>query len=96
MKTQASLIRTDRAVKLDAVALVHVHVALIVHPGHAEKNGAFGLDKAFQKPRFFIGGIGVDGALQTVQHLGRRLVELRLVGILLFQTRQNALYIRHG
>ena len=36
VEAQAALVGADGGVELDAVAAVHLHLALIVDPGHAE------------------------------------------------------------
>ena len=53
MKADAALVRADGAVKLYAVAAVHVNFARIVRPRNAEYNGTFGLYAAFQNCIFF-------------------------------------------
>jgi hypothetical protein len=43
MEAQSALVGTDRAVHLDPVATVHVDLAAVVHPRHAEHEHALGL-----------------------------------------------------
>ena len=43
-KTQAALVRTDRAVELDTVAAVHMSHTVVIDPRYAEDHGLFGLD----------------------------------------------------
>ena len=47
VETQASLVGADGGVELHAVAQVHLHLTLIVHPGYTEGDDAFGLHQTF-------------------------------------------------
>ena len=95
VETQAALVRADGAVELNAVAFVHLHVALIVYPGNAEHDDPFRLDQPLQKPRLFVLRVGVDRGFEAMQYLRYRLMKFRLVRVLLLNAGKNALYIRH-
>ena len=49
MEAQSALIRPDGAVELNTEAAVHLHLAVIVYPGHSEHNLPFRLDQPFQQ-----------------------------------------------
>ena len=40
METQTALVRTDGTVELNAVADVHLYLALVIDPGHTESGDA--------------------------------------------------------
>ena len=44
VETEASLVGTDRAVELHAVAEIALHLSPVVHPGHTEGEDTVGLD----------------------------------------------------
>ena len=52
MEAQTALVRTDGAVKLHAVTEVHLHLALVIHPGHPERDNTFGLYDTFNNLGF--------------------------------------------
>ena len=49
MQTNAALVGADGAVELDAVAVVHMDLALIVHPGHPEHDHPLRRGQPLQK-----------------------------------------------
>ena len=84
VETQSSLVGTDRAVELHAIALVYVYVAVVVHPRHAEQDRAFGFGEALQKSGFFIFGVRIDNGLQRQEDLRCGLVKFLFTGVALF------------
>ena len=89
VEAQTALVRADGAAHLDAVAAVDLHLATVIDPGHAKQNGAFRLDHALENAGLAITRIGFEEGPQTAHHLLHRLVEFRLIGIALFQARQE-------
>ena len=53
VETKTALIRTDSAVELHAIADVHLHLALVVDPGHTESGDALRLYDALNDLGFF-------------------------------------------
>src|SRR5690606_30394889 len=49
MEAQAALVRAQRRVELDAEAPVYADPVIVVHPGHAEDDLAFGLADALNQ-----------------------------------------------
>ena len=97
MEPQAALVGADGTVELDAVAVVHLNLALVIHPGHPEHDGPLGGGQTFQK------GILPEGVLvllddhrQGFQNLRHCLDEFRLIGVLLLHTFQHFINIAHG
>ena len=66
VKTQAAFVGAQCAAVLQAVAVVHHHFALIVHPRHAEHHGALGFHHAAQHIQLLIAGIAFDHGLQRL------------------------------
>ena len=83
VEAQAAFIRADGGIHLHAVASVHLHLALVVHPGNAEHNDAFGLYKAFQQALLHVFRILRQKGLQAAEDFFDGLVEFRLVGVAL-------------
>ena len=83
MQAQAALVGADGAVELDAVTAVHLHLAGVVHPGHAELDEALGLHDSLQHTVLFIFGVFFADDLQALQNLAHCLQELLLAGIAL-------------
>ena len=48
METQTALVRSDSAVKLYTVALIHLYISLVIHPRNLEGNNSFRLCKTLQ------------------------------------------------
>ena len=95
VQAQAALVGPEAAVELHAVAAVHLHVALVVDPRHAEHDDALRLDDALEQPRLLVGWVGLDDRLQGLQHLGDGLDELRLLGILGLHLLDDAIDVTH-
>ena len=61
MEAQSALVRADGAVELHAIANVHLHLALVVNPRHAERGDALWLHDALDNLGFFkLGMLVVD------------------------------------
>ena len=96
MEPQAALVGANGGVELHAEAAVHLDLAVVVHPGHAEHNLALGLHDALQDAGGLILGVGLDDRLQRGEHLGGGLDKLRLAGIFLLQKFQLFADVRHS
>ena len=93
MEAQAALVGADGAVELDAVAAVHLDLALIIDPGHTEGDDALGLDQTLDQACLLVFGMLLDHGLDALQHLADSLQELRLIGIALCKAIVNALQV---
>src|SRR5690606_17793168 len=71
----------QRRVELDAEAPVYADPVIVVHPGHAEDDLAFGLADALNQGIIRIFGMLGDHAPQASQHFLHRLEELGLARI---------------
>ena len=96
MQTQAALVGPDCRVELDAVATVHLDLAIIVHPRHAEDDDALRLHKALEDAFLLVLGMGIECRLERGEHLTGGLDELGLVSIALLQLCNHALRVVHG
>ena len=84
VKAQAAFVGTDGGVHLHAVAAVYLHIALVVHPRHAEHHHALGLDDAFQQALLRVFGVFFQKRFQAAKHFFNGLVEHGLIGVALF------------
>jgi len=82
VKPEAALVRTDRAVHLDTVAAVDLHVARVVDPRHAEHDDALGLDDPVDDLGFAVLGALVEDGPDRLHDLAHRLMELILRRVL--------------
>ena len=96
VEAQATLVRADGGVELDAVATVDLDLAGVIHPRHAEHDDALGLDEALQQGCLLILGVGVQRGLDGAEDLGRGLEELGLLGVALLELRQDLLGVGHA
>ena len=96
MEAQAALVRTDGRVKLHTEAAVHLYVAVVVNPRHAEHDLTLRLEEALQKTFLLVLRILLNHNLKGVENLGDSLMELRLARILLDYLFQLFAYIGHG
>ena len=95
MQAQAALVGADGAVELHAEAAVHLDLAVIVDPRHAEHDDALGLDDALEQRGLLVLGMGLDDRLEGLEHLGDGLDELGLVGVALVQLGDDPIGIGH-
>ena len=90
MEPQTALVGADGAVELHPVAPVHLHLALIVHPGDAEKNDPLRLHEPLQQTGLFVLGMLVKHGGNAFQNFRGRLQKFAFVGVALLQPFQNA------
>ena len=90
MEPQTALVGADGAVELHPVAPVHLHLALIVHPGDAEKNDPLRLHEPLQQTGLFVLGMLVKHGGNAFQDFRGRLQKFAFVGVALLQPFQNA------
>ena len=83
-EAQTALVGADGTAELYAIAAVHLNLAGIVDPSHAELNGAFGLNQPLEQAGFLIFRVLLDYGLQRGKNLFNGLDKLRLVGIARF------------
>ena len=95
MEAQPALVGADGTVELDAEAAVDLHLALVVHPRHAEHHHALRLGQTLEKASLLKLGIGLDHRAQGVEHLGGRLDEFVLGGVLADKLGENGIDIGH-
>ena len=93
VEAQAALVRSDGGVELHAVTTVHLHLALIIGPGHAELHHALRLDDALQHACLLVLRVLLDHRLDGLEHLAYSLQELRLVAVALFDLSVDALHV---
>ena len=83
METQASLIGTDRAVKLHAESVIYLYLSLVIHPGNTELHDSLRNRQTLQKRILSVSVlIRLNHNTQGLQYLFYCLMELRLSGIL--------------
>ena len=97
MQAQAALIRADGAGKLHAERVVDLHLALVIHPRHAEKDLALRHGQAFKK-RFLaiLLFVALNHRAQGIKHLANGLMKLRLAGIFAHHALIDLVNVRHG
>jgi len=93
MEAQATLVGADGAVELDAVAAVHLDLALVIDPGYTEGNDALRLDQTLDEAGLLVLGMLLHDGLDALQDLADSLQEFGLVGIALFQALVDTLQI---
>ena len=49
MEAETSLVWADGRIELHAIAEVHLRLAAVIYPRHAEDDDAFGFDEAFEE-----------------------------------------------
>ena len=69
VEAQTALVGADGAIKLHAVAQVHLHLALIVDPGHTERDDPLGLHDTLDNLGLLELGMLVVDVLNRLQHL---------------------------
>ena len=85
MEAQTSFVGADGAVELHAVADVHLYLALVVDPGHAEGGDALGLHDALHYLGFLKLRVLVVHVLDALQDFAHSLQEFQLAWMLAFQ-----------
>ncbi len=89
VKTHPPLEGANGGAVLDAVAAVHLHLALIVHPADAKLDQPLRLYQSLQQAMLQIAGMALDIGPDGGKHLADRLNKLRLVGIAAGDLRQE-------
>jgi hypothetical protein len=92
MKTQASLVRAERAVHLDSKTAVNLNLAFVVDPWNAELNHPFGFDKTFKDLSVSILFVTFNCRPDRFQHFSYRLKKLRLIGVTFLNNFENLLH----
>ena len=83
MEAKTSLVRADRAVKLDAVTVVYLNLTLVVYPRYAEEDLALGRCEALKKSFFSVLVlVSLDHDAKGLQDFFDSLMELGLSGVL--------------
>ena len=91
VKTQAALVRAERAVHLDAIPAVYLDLALVVYPRNAELNHPLRLNKTFKDFAVSIFFIPLNGGFDGLENLGHCLEKLRLVRVTFLDDLENFL-----
>src|SRR6185503_10381517 len=81
-EAQPALVRPDRGVHLDAEATVHLDVAGVVDPRHAEHHDPLGLDDPLEDPCLSVARVPFERQLHRPRDLAHGLMELGLSGVL--------------
>ena len=96
MEPQAALVGTDGRVELHTVAAVDLHLAVVIHPGHAEHDHALGLHHTLDQAGLLVFGMGGDDGLQAFEDFLGCLQKLLLLGVALDQAVVDALKVFIG
>ncbi len=82
MEPQSALVGTDSTIELHSIADVHLHLALIVGPGHAELDDTLRLHKALYNLSLLKFGMLIVDIGYRQQHFPHSLQILRFTGVL--------------
>jgi hypothetical protein len=97
MEADAALVGPDGAAELHAPAVVDADLALVVHPGHPEGDGALGLHHPLEDGVLLVLGFLLQDRGQGMQDLGGRLDEEGLPGSLLLKALKDLIdVLTHG
>ena len=91
VKAKATLVRSDGAVHLDAIATIDLDLARIIDPGNAELNHPFRFDNALEDFAVPIFLVTLDDWFDGFEDFRYSLKKLRLIGIALFDDIENFL-----
>ena len=83
MKAHAALERADRRAVLYAPAAVHMGLAGVIGPGHAELDHPLRLHQTLQQAVFQVAGVTLQERPQALDHFFHGLQEFRLMRITL-------------
>ena len=86
MQPQAALVGADGGIVLDPIAPVHLHLALVIHPGHPEGDHALRLDNALKNAPVDEVGTAVRHRRKGLQHFAHCLQEFGFIGVTLLHT----------
>src|SRR5690606_37197737 len=81
VETQSALVRPQRAVELDAIAAVDLHLAAVVGPRHPEDDLPLRLADAVDELVLQVLGMLRDQPAEGTEHLVDRLQEVTLAGV---------------
>ncbi|CRH63894.1 Uncharacterised protein [Chlamydia trachomatis] len=81
VEAQTALVRADRGVELNAVAAVHLDLAVAVHPGDTEHDLAFRFDNAFEDLKVSVFRLAFGKRSNRQQDLVNGLVEFGLARV---------------
>ena len=96
MEAQTALVGSDGAVELDAIAVVHLNLTLVVHPRNPEQDGTLGGGQTLQQSVTTVSIlVFLNYGAQRFQNFIDRLIEFGLVGILLFDPGKGLVNITH-
>ena len=92
VETDTTFIRTDSAIHLNAETAVDLHLALIVHPRHAEHDHALGFYDALH--HFLLTQIRVchDHRSYTLYYFANSLVKLLLARVFTYEVRHKSVH----
>src|SRR5205085_3006606 len=97
MKTQAALVRPDRAVHLDAEPAVHMQLAVVVLPGDAKHDRALRFNDPLDDLRFPIFRMLIEDEGERLDYFLHGLVELWFARVLgLYVGHQSGDIVFHG
>lgn len=68
MEAEAALVWSDGAVEFHTVSAVHLNLALVIDPRHAEQDGSFRFHDPFQNRVVFILGIRSQNRFDRAEH----------------------------
>ena len=90
VETQTALVGADCGVELYAEAAVYMGNTIVVNPGNAEHNHAFGLYETLDEAGLFPFGVLVNDELKALENFFNSLKELGLVGVTLLNVSENS------
>jgi len=93
VEAKSPLVRSDRAVELDAVTGVDLDFSLVVDPRNLKHDRAFRNDHTFEHPVFLVLRLRFQQLRKRAEHLGYALDELLLNAVGLLQSGQDAIDI---
>ena len=93
MEAEAALVRSDGAVEFHTVPAVHLNLALVIDPRHAEQDGSFRFHDPFQNRVVFILGIRGQNRFNCAEHFLNGLDEFFFVAMLGLNQVEHALGI---
>lgn len=96
MEPQAALGGADGGGELHPVAAVHLDLAMVVHPGHAEQQAALRLHHTVHNAHLGQLGLLIVHGLEGFHNLAYSLEELGLMGVLLADAFVHVLKVRIG
>ena len=96
MEPEAALVGADGGIELNPVAVVHLNLTLVVHPGHPEHHSSLRGGQTLQQSVPAVGlFVLLDDGAQGFQHLVNCLIKFGLIRVLLPDTGQCFVNITH-